>query len=84
MFGPVSIESESKLVDGHVEVRVTPPPRAAKSMLLRIPAPAGWDVTAAELDGKRIPLSKHKGVDLTGTTKPLSLRFSVTAAAEKQ
>jgi hypothetical protein len=83
MFGPVSIESESKLRDGHVDVRITPPPRPAKSILLRVPLPAGWEVTAAELDGKGVPLLKQNSVDLTGTIKPVSLRFSVKAVAEK-
>jgi hypothetical protein len=84
MFGPVSIEAESKLLDGHVEVRITPPPRGAKSMLLRVPLPAGWEATAAELDGKSVPLVKQNSVDLTGTIKPVSLRFSVKAVARKQ
>jgi hypothetical protein len=84
MFGPVSIEVESKLVDGHVDVRLTPPPRAAKSMLLRVPLPAGWEATAAELDGKSIPLEKQNSVDLTGAIKPIRLRIDVKAVAEKR
>src|SRR6476660_5025474 len=84
MFGPVSIEADSKLLDGHVDVRITPPPRPVKSILLRVPLPSGWELTAAELDGKSIPLGKQNSVDLTGTIKPVSLRFSVKAAAEKR
>jgi hypothetical protein len=84
MFGPVSIEAESKLHDGHVDLRIVPPPRPAKSILLRVPLPAGWEAIAAELDGKSVPLAKENSVELTGTTKPVTLRFSVKAAAEKQ
>ena len=65
-------------------VRITPPPRPVKSILLRVPLPAGWEATAAELDGKSVPLAKENTVELTGTSKPVSLRFSVKAVAEKR
>src|SRR4029078_199196 len=51
-FGRMSIQAESKLSAGFVDIRVTPPPRVAKKMVLCAPLPAGWRVDAAEVDGK--------------------------------
>ncbi len=81
-FGPVSIHVKSKLKAGYVEASVTPPARTAKSMVLRVPLPIGWQASTVELDGKMVPLKSGDSVDLTGTTKPVSLKFGVKAAPE--
>ena len=47
-FGRLSIQAESKLSAGFVNIRVTPPPRTAKKMVLRAPLPTGWQVDAVE------------------------------------
>jgi hypothetical protein len=78
-FGRISIEVESKLSAGFVDIRVTPPPRAAKKMVLRAPLPAGWQVDTVEVDGKTVPLKDGNSVDLTGKTKPASVKFRVKA-----
>ena len=80
MFGPISLVAESKLDAGYVDVRITPPPRAAKTMLLRAPLPTGWKVTAAEIDGRIAPLNGVDGVDLTGITTPISVKFKAKVA----
>jgi hypothetical protein len=80
-FGRMSIQVESKLSAGSVNVRVTPPPRGAKKMVLRAPLPTGWQVDAVELDGKTAALQAGDSVDLTGKTKPVNVRFSVKAVA---
>jgi len=70
-FGPVSLEVNSKLGSGVVEIQVTPPPRPVKTILLRAPAPAGWQIESVEVDGERAPSSSP------GKTKPLMARFRV-------
>jgi hypothetical protein len=84
MFGRISLQAESKLSEGYVNVRVSPPPRMAKTMLLRAPLPAGWKVSSAEIDGKRAPLRENNSVDLTGMMKPVNVKFAVNAAAEER
>ena len=51
-------------------------------MVLRAPLPAGWQVSSAELDGKSVPLTDSNSVDLTGKTKPVSVKFRVKAVAD--
>jgi hypothetical protein len=76
-FGRVSCHLESKLRAGYVEVHVTPPPRPAKTILLRAPLPAGWQVESADVDGKRAALVDGTTVELTGRTEPLTVKFAV-------
>ena len=80
-FGPVSLIVESKLNAGYVDVHVTPPPRVVKSMLLRAPLPVGWQVEAAEVDGRNVAVQGVDSVDLTGKTEPISVKFRVKATA---
>jgi hypothetical protein len=76
-FGPVSCRVNSRLKDGYVEVRVTPPPRPVKTLLVRAPLPAGWQVESVEVDGGRAPLQDGSAVDLSGKTEPLTVKFKV-------
>ncbi|MEX2309628.1 MAG: hypothetical protein WD738_18800 [Pirellulales bacterium] len=76
-FGPVSCRVASKLNDGYIEARVTPPPRRVETMLLRAPLPEGWKVDAVEINGAGAPLREGDTVDLTGQTGPLTVRFIV-------
>jgi hypothetical protein len=81
-FGRISIQAESKLSAGFVDIRVTPPPRAAKMMVLRAPLPTGWKVDTVVVDSKAVPLKGGDCVDLTGTTTPVSVRFRVKAVTD--
>ena len=81
-FGPISIQLKSKLSDGYVEIRVTPPPRTARKILLRVPLPAGWRVDAVSLDGKSVRLPHRDTVDLTGLLKPVDVRFRAKVGAD--
>ncbi len=76
-FGRVSVEAISKLKEGHVEVRVSPPDRPVKTMLVRAPVPAGWHVDAAEVNGEVAKLIDGNCVDLSGRSKPIAVRFRV-------
>jgi hypothetical protein len=76
LFGRVHCEVQSKLSSGYVEVHVTPPPRAAKTLLVRAPLPEGWQVDWVEIDGRRAPLLGKDTVDLSGRTKRLTVRFT--------
>jgi hypothetical protein len=76
-FGPVSCRAGSKLGDGYVEVKVTPPERPVEKILLRAPLPQGWQIDAVEVEGKRAPLINGDTIDLSGRTDPVVLRFAV-------
>jgi hypothetical protein len=76
-FGRVSYRVDSKLSSGIVEVNVMPPKRAIRTVLLRAPLPAGWQIESAEIDGKRVPLVDRESIDLSGNTEPLIVRFRV-------
>ncbi len=78
-FGPVSCVAASKLHDGYVDVRVTPPPRPVKTMLLRAPLPEGWQVESAEIDGNDAPVIDGNTVDLSGHNETLNVRFKAIA-----
>ena len=77
MFGPVSFDMKSSLGDGFVQVRVTPPPREVKTMLLRAPLPDGWRVESVQIDGAEAQLMGGNAVDLSGRIKPVVVRFKV-------
>ncbi len=81
-FGRISLQAESKLSEGYVNIRVTPPARTTKSTLLRAPLPAEWKVSSAEIDGKSVALKDTDTVDLTGMTKPVSVKFDVKAVSD--
>ncbi len=76
-FGRVSCQIESKLESGVVDIRVTPPPRAVKTILLHAPLPAGWQIESVDVDGERAPLIDGDSVDLSGKTEPVTVRFRV-------
>jgi hypothetical protein len=79
-FGPVSCRAMSKLSGGYVEVRVTPPPRPPRKMLLRAPLPADWRAESVAIDGRAARLVAGDAVELTGHTKSLTARFTVRKA----
>jgi hypothetical protein len=81
-FGNVSLDIHSKLNAGYVAAHVTPPPRAPKKTLLRAPLPVGWRVKSVEVDGKSCPLIGGDSVDITGITKPITVRFGVAPAKQ--
>jgi hypothetical protein len=80
-FGPVSVSAESRLRDGQVAIRVTPPPRAVKTMQLRVPLPDGWQAESAEVDGKKVELGAGGVVELSGMSKPVVVTIGVRAGA---
>ncbi len=79
-FGRVSCRLESKLNDGYIEIHVTPPPRPAKTILLRAPLPTGWHVESVAINGKRAALVDGNVVDLSGWTDASTVRFAVKKA----
>jgi hypothetical protein len=82
-FGPVALQAHSKLSDGAVEIRVTPPPRRPKSMLLRAPLPAGWQIESAEIDGQPAKLVGGDTLELTGREAPIVAKFNVRRTGEQ-
>lgn len=76
-FGTLSMVVQSALSRGEVTVRVTAPPIAPKKILLRLPLPTGWKVTAARLGSAALPLGADGAVDLTGKKGELVISFQV-------
>jgi hypothetical protein len=79
LFGRVSCDAQSRLNAGYVEMRVKPPQRRVTTFLLRAPLPEGWQVETVEIDGENAPLLGGDTVDLSGRTKPLTVKFTVQA-----
>jgi hypothetical protein len=77
MFGPISLEVRSKLVEGTVNVHIDPPARGAKKLLVRVPVPAGFRIETADIDGSKAQLAGIDTVDLTGRSQPIDVTFHV-------
>ena len=77
MFGPVSFRVQSHLKKGEVLVGLEAPPRRPERWLVRLPLPAGWEVTAAQVGDTPLVLGKNRAVDLTGRTGRFTVRFAV-------
>jgi hypothetical protein len=82
-FGPVSCRVKSEIEAGYVDVKVTPPPRPVKTMLLRAPAPIGWQVESATVDGAAVSVAEDGTIDLSGRTKPCVVRLAVKHVREQ-
>jgi hypothetical protein len=78
-FGPVSCRVDSKLNEGYMEVKVTPPPRDVEKMLLRMPLPDGWQISSAEISGRERSVSDDGAIDLSDLKRPTNIRFNVRA-----
>jgi hypothetical protein len=76
-FGPVSCRVDSKLSSSLVEIQVTPPPRPVKTIMLRAPLPAGWQIESVKVDEEDAPLVDGDSVDLSRKTKALTVHFAV-------
>jgi hypothetical protein len=76
-FGRVSCRVDSKLSNGLVEVHVTPPLRSVKTILLRAPLPAGWQIESVEVNGERQPLVNGDSVELSANSKSQTVHFQV-------
>lgn len=77
MFGELSLDVESKLSAGSVEVRFTTPPRPTKTIFLRAPLPDGWQIQGVEVNGKTEALKGVDTVELSGRTGEIKVQFKV-------
>jgi len=77
MFGEVSLKVQSRLSQGEVLVTVTPPKHHPKKLLVRLPLPTGWRVTAAQVGSQALPLAKDGAVDVAGQKAKFTVRFQV-------
>jgi hypothetical protein len=80
-FGEVSLDVCSRLEQGEIAVRAVLPPRPAKRILLRARVPAGWEVTAASLNNRSLPVDGGGTVDLSGQKGEATVSFHVRKAA---
>jgi hypothetical protein len=77
MFGKLSLEVQSHLGDGHIDIRITAPPRQPTKTLLRLPLPGGWKAADATVDGMTLPVASDGAVDLSGRGGAYLVRFIV-------
>jgi hypothetical protein len=77
MFGPVSLEVQSRLGKGEVLVTVEPPRHQPDRLLVRLPLPAGWRVQSAHVGKTALPLAADGAVDVAGLNGKFTIRFDV-------
>jgi hypothetical protein len=82
VFGPVSVVAKSDLSHGKVTVDVTPPPRAPKSMRLRMRLPDGLTIASATIGDGRIEVRKDATVELSANREPFRVTFDVARKQE--
>lgn len=77
-FGPVSVEAEAKLSDGHVVMRVQLPERdLPRHAFLRARLPDAWRTTGVTIDGKAGELDDRGTADLSGKRGEVVVEFAV-------
>jgi hypothetical protein len=76
-FGPISLLAKSDLSHGKVTVQITPPPRALKSMKLRVRLPDGWKPTAASMGSTDLQVDPNGTVEVPAASTPFTVEFAV-------
>ncbi len=76
-FGKMSLQTESKLDQGELIVRITMPPRQPKATLLRARVPEGWQPTSATVDGTSLSVDDTGAVNLSGRAGQITVRFQL-------
>jgi hypothetical protein len=77
-FGPVSLNVKSRLSQGEILVNVDLPDRnPPRHTLLRIRAPAGWNVNAVKVGEQKLPVNRQDTVDISAFKGSLTLRCEV-------
>jgi hypothetical protein len=77
-FGPISLLAKSDLSHGKVTVQITPPPRAVKSMKLRVRLPEGWKATGAWRGSTDLQVDAKGTVDVPAAGDSFTVEFAVT------
>jgi hypothetical protein len=77
MFGEISLEVRSRLAKGEVLVTVESPKRRPEKLLVRLPLPSGWRVTAAQVGKTAVPVGTDGTVDVASQEGRFTLRFAV-------
>jgi hypothetical protein len=77
-FGAISLLAKSDLSYGKVTVQITPPPRALKSMKLRVRLPDGWKPTDAWLGSIDLQVDRNGAVDVPTAGEPFTVDFAVS------
>jgi hypothetical protein len=76
-FGSLTLETESKLNEGELSVRVALPPHRPKRTLLRARVPEGWKAVSATVGGLPLSVDQSGVVDLTEQTGKITVRFQL-------
>jgi hypothetical protein len=76
-FGNVSLETESKLNQGELLVRIALPQNQPKKTFLRARLPDGWKAVSAMVGDNPLSVDPSGGVDLSEQIGRISIRFRV-------
>jgi len=80
-FGNLSLETESKLSQGELLVRMTLPQHRPKKTFLRARLPQGWKPVRAAIGGTELSIDQTGAVDISGQTGQTAIRFEVQREA---
>jgi hypothetical protein len=76
-FGKLSLETESKLSQGELLMRIDLPPLRPRKTLLRARVPDGWKAVSATIGEMKLPVDPSGSVDLSGRFGRIAVRFEV-------
>jgi len=76
-FGSLSLETESKLNQGELVVRIALPPHRPKQTLLRARVPEGWKAVSATVGETPLSVDRSGAVDLSEQTGRITVRFQL-------
>jgi len=76
-FGALSLETESRLSEGELLVRLALPRHRPKKTLLRARLPEGWTAVSASVHGSLLDVDQSGVVDLSECEGRLTVRFQL-------
>ena len=83
-FGKLSLETESKLSQGELLVRIALPPHRPKKTLLRARVPEGWKAVSATVGDTPLSVDPGGVVDLSEQAGRITVRFQCAQTSRSQ
>jgi len=78
VFGPVSMNAQSRLAQGEVVMEVDLPQRnQAKQILLRTRLPEGWKAASASVGDRKLDVDEKGTADISALKGKITVRFKV-------
>jgi hypothetical protein len=76
-FGNMSLQTESRLSQGELLVKIALPARQPKKTLLRARVPEGWKAVSAAVGGQSLPVDQTGVVDISRQRGRIAVRFQL-------